>query len=58
MKYFYALCRVIAAILREISDASAYQRHLLASGRPHSPDEWRRFWDGRLQRKFQRARCC
>jgi hypothetical protein len=53
-----ALCRTILAILREISDESAYQRHLRFHGREHSGPEWRRFSDERLARKFARAKCC
>jgi len=53
-----ALLRTVVAILREISDENAYQRHLAAHQRRHSPDEWRRFLDERLARKFARAKCC
>jgi hypothetical protein len=52
------LLRTVLAILREISDESAYQRHLQAHGRQHSSVEWRRFLDERLARKFARAKCC
>jgi len=52
------LLRTALAILREISDESAYQRHLRAHGREHSAVEWRRFLDERLARKFARAKCC
>lgn len=50
--------RTLWAILREISDESAYQRHLQAHGRIHSPEEWRRFSDERFARKYARAKCC
>jgi hypothetical protein len=52
------LWRVIVGILKEISDESAYERHLRAHGREHSGEEWRRFSDERGRRKFQRAKCC
>jgi hypothetical protein len=37
------LGKVVLEILRELSDESAYRRHLSAHGRRHSGDEWRRF---------------
>jgi hypothetical protein len=49
---------LLLALLRELSDESAYQRHLAARGREHSPEEWRKFSDERLRAKFLRARCC
>jgi hypothetical protein len=52
------LLRAVWAILREISDESAYQRHLRVHGRSHSGVEWRRFLDERLARKYARAKCC
>jgi len=52
------LWRIVAGILREISDESAYQRHLDLHQRPHSGEEWRRFSEERLRQKYQRARCC
>ena len=53
-----AILKAIWAILREISDESAYQRHLSNRGRGHSGDEWRRFLDQRLARKYARPKCC
>jgi hypothetical protein len=50
--------RIVVGLLRELSDESAYQRHLAAHGRTHSPEEWRRFSDCRLKAKYLRARCC
>ena len=55
MKRFF---RTILALLREIGDESAYQRHLEAHGRTHSPEEWRRFSDERFRGKYSRAKCC
>jgi hypothetical protein len=46
------------AILRELADESAYQRHLAAHGRAHSGEEWRRFSDRHLARTYARPRCC
>ena len=50
--------RIIVGILKEISDESAYERHLLAHDRTHSPEEWRRFSDQWMRQKYQRAKCC
>ena len=52
------LARLLLAILRELADESAYQRHLDAHGRPHSGEEWRRFSEERLRAKYARAKCC
>ena len=49
---------LILALLRELADENAYQRHLTAHGRAHSPAEWRRFSEERLRAKYQRAKCC
>lgn len=55
MKQFW---RIIVGILRELSDESAYERHLRAHGREHSGEEWRHFSEHRLKAKYQRAKCC
>lgn len=55
MKRFW---RGILNLLRELSDENAYERHLIYHGRDHSPEEWRRFFDERLQEKYARAKCC
>jgi hypothetical protein len=52
------LGRILAGILLELADESAYRRHLLAEGRAASPEEWRRFLDHRLRAKFTRPKCC
>ena len=49
---------IVMGILRELSDESAYKRHLAFHGREHSAEEWRRFSEQRLRAKYQRARCC
>lgn len=46
------------ALLRELADENAYQRHLAAHGRAHSAEEWRHFSEHRLQAKYARAKCC
>lgn len=55
MKQFW---RIIIGILRELSDESAYERHLRAHGRTHSGAEWRLFSEHRMKAKYQRAKCC
>lgn len=50
--------RGVMTLLREIADENAYQRHLQAHGRAHSPEEWRTFLDERLARKFAQGKCC
>ena len=48
----------LMAILREIADENAYQRHLKAHGAAHSGEEWRRFCDERWNAATRRPRCC
>jgi hypothetical protein len=50
--------RLILAILREIGDENAYQRHLAAHGREHSAAEWRRFSEEWMKTKYTRPKCC
>lgn len=50
--------RIVMGILHELSDETAYRRHLAAHGVAASGVEWRRFSEERLKAKYQRARCC
>ena len=52
------LFRLVMALLRELADENAYQRHLTTHGRTHSGAEWRRFSEERLSAKYSRAKCC
>jgi hypothetical protein len=52
------LGRILWALMRELADERAYERHLQAHGRSHSPGEWRRFSEERMQAKYQRPKCC
>ena len=52
------LGRLVWALLRELADENAYQRHLDIHGRQHSGEEWRRFSEERLRAKYARAKCC
>jgi hypothetical protein len=50
--------KVVMGLLRELSDQTAYQRHLDAHGRRHSGSEWRLFCEERLRAKYSRPKCC
>ena len=58
MKQLRALGRILAGLLRELSDEAAYQRHLAAHCRAPSGKEWRRFSEERLRAKYVRPKCC
>ena len=53
-----ALADIARGILRELSDQSAYERHLAAHGVRHSPEAWRRFQDEQWQARAHRPKCC
>jgi hypothetical protein len=55
MKNFFEILR---GIIDELTDQSAYRRHLLAHRAMHSGEEWRKFSDERYQAKSTRPRCC
>ncbi len=50
--------RLVLALLRELGDENAYQRHLAAHGTKHSRKEWQRFSDERLRARYVRPKCC
>jgi hypothetical protein len=50
--------RIVMGLLRELSDETAYRRHLATHGCPHSGAEWRKFSEERLRAKYARAKCC
>jgi len=50
--------QLMLALLRELADENAYQRHLTAHGRAASKEEWRRFSEERMKAKYARAKCC
>jgi hypothetical protein len=52
------LWSILIGILRELSDETAYARHLEVHRSEHSGSEWRRFHEERLRAKYQRAKCC
>jgi hypothetical protein len=45
-------------LMRELSDESAYRRHLAFHERSHSGEEYRRFSEERLRRKYAQGKCC
>ncbi len=49
---------LLFGLLKELSDESAYQRHLASHGVSHSGVEWRRFCEKRLTAKYRRTKCC
>jgi hypothetical protein len=58
MKRLQAFGKIVMGILRELSDQTAYQRHLDMHGRVHSGNEWRHFLKHRLEAKYTRPKCC
>jgi hypothetical protein len=58
IRFWRALLHVARGILDELSDQSAYRRHLAAHGAADSPQEWRRFQDQHWAAKSRRGRCC
>jgi hypothetical protein len=50
--------RIIVGVVHELSDQTAYERHLRVHGVGHSGEEWRRFSDERMGAKYKRAKCC
>jgi hypothetical protein len=58
MKRLRTFARIVAGLLRELSDESAYERYLAAHGREHSSEEWRRFSEKRLRMKYSKPKCC
>jgi hypothetical protein len=52
------LVNIIKGILAELTDQTAYQRHLEAHGTVHSAEAWRRFQDEHGQARARRPKCC
>ena len=49
------ILRLLAALLRELADESAYHRYLERSRRPHSAREWGRFSQ---VARYSQPKCC
>ena len=58
MRFIYRAVNFALALARELSDETAYARHLRITGHQHSAAEWRTFSDRQNSRKFQNAKCC
>jgi hypothetical protein len=58
MKTLRRMFSLLSALARELSDESAYARHLEFTKRSHSVAEWKAFSDGRHRRRYQNAKCC
>jgi hypothetical protein len=50
--------RILTGILKQLSDEGAYARHLAARGVAPSGEEWRRFSEAQMRRKYSNAKCC
>lgn len=58
MRQIRGLLRILLGILKEISDETAYERHLRLHNAVHSGAEWRRFSEERMRAKYTRPKCC
>jgi hypothetical protein len=58
MTILRAVWSYVVELVRELSDESAYARHLTRLQTSHSKQEWQRFQNCRLERKFRGGRCC
>lgn len=58
MKHILRLAILLRGLFRELSDQSAYQRHLTFRQRSHCRREWQQFQDQRLRSKFIQPKCC
>ena len=58
MRELRSFAQLVWRLLRELSDETAYQRHLSLHRAQSSPEEWRRFSEERLRAKYTRPRCC
>jgi hypothetical protein len=50
--------RALKELAYELSDERAYERHLKGSGCAHSKQQWQKFYDARLMRKYRQGKCC
>ena len=48
----------VVALARELSDETAYARHLQFTGHEHSASEWKAFSDRQHRRKYENVKCC
>ena len=58
MSWLKRLLSFVLALAHELSDESAYARHLERTGRAASAAEWKIFTQRRYRAKYQNAKCC
>lgn len=58
MRVLTTIWRALRGIAEELSDQTAYRRHLACHGREHSAAEYRHFQQEHFRAKYQRAKCC
>ena len=58
MTFLRTLRGLLMGLLRELSDETAYQRHLDRTGSLPSGMEWKRFSDRKHRAKYSQAKCC
>lgn len=58
MKRLLYVLHILKRVLQELADESPYRRHLAAHHREDTPEEWQRFLDEHLTRKYKRPKCC
>jgi hypothetical protein len=58
MNILRRIASYLVALARELSDETAYARHLQLTGHPHSAAEWRSFIDTKNRRKYANPKCC
>ncbi len=58
MKPVRSVAQFVIALLRELSDQTAYERHLRSHGAKPSSEEWRRFSEERFEARYTRPKCC
>ena len=52
------LAQLVIAVLRELSDETAYHKYLQVHHLDHSGEAWRKFSEERLRARYSRAKCC
>jgi hypothetical protein len=58
MRIVQQFLRGLKELAYELSDERAYERYLKGSGCAHSKQEWQKFCDMRLRRKYRHGKCC
>jgi len=58
MNTLASILRLVAGLLKELSDENAYRRHLEAHGLQDTGDAWRQFSSEHFRAKFVRPKCC